>query len=192
MPSQNYKPNGYWLGTNSGAVIPLEEFVLTSVIRLNDIATGISNICRFNGQIKEFYSVAQHCLNVSDLVPKEFKLHALLHDASEAYICDVPTPLKRMLGSAYSEVEDRIQTAIGDKFGVDLVNLPAVVKEADKLLCVAEHHILQESPADWEWDREMVRVPVGYRGTKIVDVRQQWANRVLQECRARGLSTDNL
>jgi len=58
-------------------------------IDIVDIAHGLSNLCRFSGQSKYFYSVAQHSFYVS-LVCKENKLQALLHDATEAYMADVP------------------------------------------------------------------------------------------------------
>lgn len=148
-----------WLGTNSGRVIDL-TITDPAEITLEDIATGLSNVCRFNGQIKQFYSVAQHSLFVAELVPEKFKLQALLHDATEAYICDVPTPLKRELGEAYQKYERRIAAAIGKKFGVDLVNLHDVVKQADRIMLVTEHHALQAKVADWgpEYDA-VIRYP---------------------------------
>lgn len=137
-----------WLGTNSGKVIDLDT-PSWEQINTDDIATGLSHVCRFNGQVKEFYSVAEHCIHVAELVPKEFRLQALLHDASEAYICDVPTPLKQMLGDAYYDVEKRVQHAIGKLYNIDLINLHAVVKQADRIMLVTEHTYLQKVPADW-------------------------------------------
>ena len=67
---------------------------------LEDIATGLSNRCRFGGQIKPFFSVAQHCIELSWLEPPTdlfdtfdyIRLYALLHDAEEAYLPDFPSP----------------------------------------------------------------------------------------------------
>lgn len=147
-----------WLGSNSGCKIELLN-PDPSQFNLEDIATGLSRIARFNGQTKARYSVAEHSMNVAALVPEHLKLQALLHDATEAYICDVPSPLKAILGETYRVVERRIATAIGSAFGIDLVDLPQAVKDADMIMLITEHHLLQENPIDWEWDKDMLRLP---------------------------------
>lgn len=87
-------------------------------IRIIDIGIGLTNQCRFGGQLsKGFYSVAQHCVIVSRLVPPQFALEALLHDASEAYIGDVQAPLKRILPD-YKKIEKGLEDAISSRFGV--------------------------------------------------------------------------
>src|SRR5687768_10005799 len=106
------KPNhSFWLGTNAGNVIDLID-PKPDQITIEDIAAGLSKVCRFNGQIKDWYCVAEHSAHVAELVPNQLKLIALLHDASEAYLCDVPTPLKRALGDVYSDIEARVTAAI--------------------------------------------------------------------------------
>lgn len=149
----------YWLGTNTGNVIDLNNPAYDQ-ITIEDIATGLSNICRFNGQIKRFYSVADHCVNVASLVPKKYKAAALLHDASEAFICDIPTPLKRYLGDTYLELEERIQEIIGRRFDVELTPLADTIKEADKIMAVSERDQFTERPLTWSFDYEnAVRYP---------------------------------
>jgi 5'-deoxynucleotidase YfbR-like HD superfamily hydrolase len=145
----NFKePAGPWLGTNTGKVISLIK-PDPEQITIDDIATGLSNACRFNGQLKYWYSVAEHSIHVAELVPKEYKLQALLHDATEAYICDVPTPLKRTLGEAYASVERVLAGAIGTKFGVDLLNLSVPVLQADRAMLVSERDAFQQVPRSW-------------------------------------------
>lgn len=81
-------------------------------IDIEDIAHALAMKCRFSGQCREFYSVAQHSVYVADMVmkavfspPTDVILAALLHDATEAYLPDVARPLKP---SAYFEVDDRL------------------------------------------------------------------------------------
>lgn len=144
-----------WTATNTGQRIDLTNPSPDSIL-LTDIAYALSKICRFNGQLKRFYSVAQHSLHVAELVPEHLKLQALLHDASEAYICDVPTPFKRMLGSAYTDVENKLQRVIGEKFGVELVALDPLVKAADRVMVVSERDQLQSNPVKWGAEYEDV------------------------------------
>lgn len=177
----------YWTGTNDGHKIDLLHPDMEQ-ITLEDMATALGNLCRFNGQINRFYSVAEHCLNVSALVPARYRLEALLHDAPEAYICDIPTPLKRLLGSSYHNVEDTIAAAIGDKFGLDLVNLPACVKEADRIMVVTERDALQDHPLVWpEVYENSLRSP-NFRAVWGYHAGPEWLSRVQQELNSRGLT----
>ena len=89
-------------------------------IDIVDIAHALSLMCRANGHIKHFYSVAQHCLNCSREaaargLPEEIQLACLLHDASEAYISDITRPVKRSLPQ-YLEFEEVLQSQIFHKF----------------------------------------------------------------------------
>lgn len=113
-----------------------------------DIAQALSRICRFCGHSRQFYSVAQHCVHVSEIVPREDALAALLHDATEAYIGDLVSPLKSML-PAYKAIEQRLWSAIAQRFSVDPV-LPASVKQADlQLLAIERRDLLPDSPMEW-------------------------------------------
>lgn len=87
-----------------------------AMICIEDIAHSLSHQCRFGGHLPYFYSVAQHSLWCSHNVPAQHKLAALLHDASEAYLLDIPKPIKKELKD-YQVVEDRLMKVIAEKFG---------------------------------------------------------------------------
>lgn len=85
---------------------------------LDDIAHALSRQCRFGGHLKEFYSVAQHSYMCSFGVPSEFALQGLLHDASEAYMCDIPSPIKANFPE-YKIIENNVMKVISEKFGIE-------------------------------------------------------------------------
>ncbi len=89
-------------------------------IEIADIAHALSLLCRANGHIRHFFSVAQHCLNCAEEAhargySRRVQLFCLLHDASEAYISDVTRPVKAGL-PAYREMEARLQAVIDTRF----------------------------------------------------------------------------
>jgi hypothetical protein len=113
---------------------------------IEDIAHALSNICRFGGHTKEFYSVAQHSCLVSYLAPAHLRLEALLHDAAEAYLGDVVKPLKVLMKQitspatldGYAGMEARFQRLIGEKFNIDPKAF-ALVKPFDTRALEIEH-----------------------------------------------------
>lgn len=114
--------------------------ILNPVVRdvcIGDIAHALSLLCRFTGHTKEFYSVAQHSITVSNLVPVEFALDGLLHDASEAYVADMSRPLKHTPEmSRYRTAEAAIAKAIQERFS--LGPEPKEVKTVDRRMCATE------------------------------------------------------
>lgn len=132
--------------TRSGKHVNLLEPAEDS-IDVNDIAHALSNQARFNGHTHDFYSVAQHSVMVSRLVPTEHALTALLHDAAEAYVGDMVTPLKHMM-PAFQEVEDGLFAVIARKFGIDR-ELPAAVVHADRVMLATEQRDMLVNFDDW-------------------------------------------
>lgn len=108
--------------TYSGGVIDILS-PTPKDIRIEDIADALSKICRFAGNSLHFYSVAQHCCLVHDLCDLEHRPWALLHDAHEAYMGDIPQPVKsaaHVLGGGYALdlIASRLDTAIAAAFGL--------------------------------------------------------------------------
>jgi len=87
--------------TNAGVNIYSPSQFKACEVRMSDIMDGISKICRYNGQIDRFYSVAEHSVLVSRIAElagdEEAIIPALFHDAHEAYSGDLPTPHKAMV-----------------------------------------------------------------------------------------------
>lgn len=124
-------------------------------IHIEDIANALSNICRFIGHVKPFcfYSVAQHSVMVSRLVPPELALCGLLHDAVEAYTGDMTRPMKVALNTvapgAYKQIADRIEQAIAKRFHLPWP-WPAPIKEADMIAVMTEKRdLLHLTDLDW-------------------------------------------
>lgn len=108
------------------------------MVCLEDIAHSLGMLCRFTGHVRRFYSVAEHSVLISYMVPKKDALWGLLHDGTEAYVGDMSYPLKHQIELlSYLDIERHVQTAIGRKF--DLAwGMPSSVHLADRELCKRE------------------------------------------------------
>ena len=121
---------------------------------IEDIARALGNLCRFGGHCRTFYSVAQHSVIVSQLVEErggdaEDVFAALMHDAAEAYLGDMPHPLKHRsaLGAAFKEAERELEAAIEAHFAIK-ADVPEV-KCADRALLATERRAF--SAERWRW-----------------------------------------
>lgn len=119
---------------------------------LDDIAVGLGRTARFAGQTKHWYPVLAHTIVVSRLVRPKNRIHALLHDAPEAVVGDVPTPWKTDGARAH---EEELLHRIYDELGIDLPRRGAQndVKRADRMALAAEAHVLGHAAAQRYWPR---------------------------------------
>ncbi|UBN55277.1 HD family hydrolase [Pantoea agglomerans] len=129
-----------WITTQSGKHFDFNN-ISPDAICIEDIACALSNLCRFTGHVQDFYSVAQHSVHVSYLVPPTFALDALLHDAAEAYIGDCVSPLKALLPD-YQEIEKRVELAVAKRFGIRTLGKWPEVKRADLIMLATERRDL--------------------------------------------------
>ncbi len=128
-------------------------------IVIEDVAHALSMLCRFNGHVREFYSVAQHSLMVSCALPPGLHLWGLLHDASEAYIADLARPVKHSREMrVYRDLEQVIMMCIADKFDLPWP-MPVEVKDVDSRACATEARDLM-SPLLPGW--ELKAEPLNY------------------------------
>lgn len=126
-------------------------------IAIEDIAHALSHICRWNGHVREFYSVAHHSVMVAGWCQPEHRLAALLHDAAEAYLSDVPRPLKATAAfAAYREAEARLQRVIFERFGLP-PEIPAAVHTIDRwALGIEARDLVAENHSEWLAVRDAV------------------------------------
>jgi hypothetical protein len=141
------RTNENWIQTYTGRQFwPLDPS--PDEIFIEDIAHALSMQCRFTGHCLRFYSVAEHSVFVSRLVPSEHALWGLLHDASEAYLCDLARPVKRCV-VGYSGAEERLMRVVCVRFDLSHEQ-PSAVTVADMRMCVTEAaQNMAPFTADW-------------------------------------------
>lgn len=145
--------------------LPVEEMVHN--ISIQDIATSLSKTCRYGGHSLHFYSVAEHSVLVARALEKAYPhypdlaMYGLLHDASEAYIRDLPGPFKATMSNhgEYAHMERKIQCAVYRHEGLDYPSFGwrYIVNTVDELIYAAEQPALfphiQDEPR-WVEDNE--------------------------------------
>lgn len=126
---------GDWMQTFGGRQFwPLDP--RSDEVFIGDIAHALAQQCRYGGHTRRFYSVAEHCVLLARALPATHRLWALLHDASEAYLVDVPRPVKGDLGG-YREIERCVMRVICERFGLPWC-MPDAVHAADNRILVDE------------------------------------------------------
>jgi hypothetical protein len=118
-----------------------------SDVTIEDIASALSNVCRFSGHLPQFYSVAQHLVNTSRIVPNELAFTGLMHDTAEAFTNDLPTPLKWAL-PIFKELETKIESAMSKKFGFEYP-YPPEIKHADTVMLMLEKYYVKNDDSEW-------------------------------------------
>jgi 5'-deoxynucleotidase YfbR-like HD superfamily hydrolase len=124
--------------TSSGEIIPLLGSFKPNIY---DIAHSLSLTNRYSGHTSKAYSVAQHSVLVSQHVPSHFAFQALLHDAHEAYCCDLPKPTKEVVNhlskGGWNQFEDHVASVVRRHYGLP-VSCHKEVKKADEELMLNE------------------------------------------------------
>lgn len=116
-----------YTGLHMSVLNPKED-----MIHINDIAHALSNMCRYAGHMPKFYSVAQHSIHCYGMarkldLNKKIQLAALLHDATEAYMCDLPKSVKALLPE-YKYLENRLMKVIASKYAIQFPFDPMIKK----------------------------------------------------------------
>jgi hypothetical protein len=168
---------GDWMQTYSGRrFYPLDP--RAEELADLDIAHALSLLCRYGGHVERFYSVAEHCVLMSEAVAPEHALAALLHDATEAYVVDVPRPLKAVLLD-YRPIEERLWRVIAGRYGIS-ATLPAEVVEADNRILLTERTALMPRAERWSQDDEYEPLRVRITGWPPQEAEQAYKRRLLE------------
>lgn len=113
---ENLTDSHCYITTQSGRRLALPELHVNDV-SLRDVVHALSMQCRFNGHVRDFYSVAEHSVLVANLAERDHGFGsdisrcALLHDAVEAYVGDFPAPLKRVV-TGFKEFETKVEVVV--------------------------------------------------------------------------------
>jgi hypothetical protein len=137
-----------WIQTYSGIKFyPLDP--RPEDVSIVDIAHALGNVCRFAGHVSEHYSVAQHSVLVSQLVPPEDALWGLMHDAAEAYTGDLPRPIKKQIPQ-WAGIENRLLDVIAQRFNLRLPVPTSVWYFDNVILSMEARDLFVGGPvADW-------------------------------------------
>jgi uncharacterized protein len=175
-----------------------------NTVKMVDIAHALSNMCRFAGHVSRFYSVAEHCVRVSEILEAQghsvfIQQAGVLHDGHEAYVWDCPRPFKPLLGDAFEEFADKAdEVIVAAFFPMDTSTKwfhCEEVKTADDMMLIAEAKVLMhhgpEHWAAWQKRYQHVDTPpldLGSLGWPPYLAKQKFLSR----CADLGLDTEGL
>jgi hypothetical protein len=153
----------HWTQTYTGIAFDLED-PQPDMVNEVDIAHALSMQCRFNGHCQKFFSVAQHSVMVSARATSENSLWALLHDAAEAYIGDMVSPIKHMTeNEGFRALETRVMRAVCERFGLP-IEQPEEIKRLDMEQLAYEFvHLMPNPPMPWNLPVDLEQ----FRGTTL-------------------------
>jgi uncharacterized protein len=161
-------PNrGNWIETFTGQQF-FPDDPRPDEVDIRDIAASLSKLCRFNGHTRVFYSVAEHCVLMAQYAYESqhstgYALEALLHDGAEAYIGDMPKPVKDM-DPIFQAMEDKIYAAVARHFGLP-PHISGVVKVWDVAMLKTERTaVMSQSNHVWTLPEEIEPLPVTVTG----------------------------
>lgn len=186
MSNTNYHNNQDQPGSielfSGNRFTPLEPDV--DAVDITDIAHSLSRNCRYNGHVPGFYSVAEHSILMSyaviDFVPDdeqaETSMWALLHDATEAYMPDMPRPIKGLL-NGFDEAEEQLLRTIAEAFRLSWP-MPDIVEKMDNIILADEARQLMTSGGeDWHLPEEGIGIEVygwNYEFAEAQFLRRYW------------------
>lgn len=155
--NRRHVPTATEVETFSGQFVDLRN-PSPETITLEDIAHALSNTCRYGGHCARFYSVAEHAVMVSRRLERrgysmDYQLAGLHHDDSEAYLNDIPRPLKPLLGKAYQRMTKKMDETIAEALSLPwwwTTTPHAAIKDADNwCLFVEARHLLPSEGRQW-------------------------------------------
>jgi len=136
-------------------------------IDLLDIIHSLSFNCRYNGHSSQFFSIAEHSILVSTMVPEKLKIYALLHDSAEAYVTDLPRPLKMALNEYTDNLIKNLENNILNLIYKSL-DLSTLSKEDEHILKLADntalyieacHFFDEDKIKEWNFGEMLIPIP---------------------------------
>jgi hypothetical protein len=176
----------YWIQTLSGKKFSYLDPQPESICKC-DIVHALSREPRYAGHTLFNYTVGQHSVLCSQMIDQTYALQAFMHDFAEAYIKDIPHPLKVLIdeesGGVLKEIENGIMYAICDKYGV-AYPFPCEVKKADmRMMATERKYLLGASPEPWDVEEEPYDIRIEcWKYAQVVDnMFSRWSELGLSE-----------
>ena len=180
------KKDAYLETVNGKSVFPWN--LKREDVLIDDIANSLAMQARYNGHLPEFYSIADHSIHVTvladmlmsekDITPEErrvIRLRALLHDAAEAFISDIPSPVKMFIPSMY-EHEDKMIKKIYSFYGAKITDRKLkkysdqIIKKSDIMVLIGEKLDITNSVTRWPQEDIFKRCPFA------IEYTEHWKN----------------